>query len=212
MTTDVESARRLTREAGDRIFVMHKWRYHPGIAALADAVTAGELGEVQALRSYRLGWGKLQRDVDALWYLAPHDLSIAQHVLGFVPRARYAMQISRGSARQEIVGLLQDGPGGPAVMIDLGEAHPINRRSVVVIGTDGSAQLNGSYDDRVTLAFHRDGKSIERPIGTELPLLRELRAFLDYLRGGPPPLSSAEEGLVIVERIAELRALAGIEG
>ena len=44
----------------------------------------------------------------------------------------------------------------------------------------------------------------------ELPLLRELRAFLDHLDGGPPPRSSAAEGAAIVRTISELRLLAGL--
>ena len=47
-----------------------------------------------------------------------------------------------------------------------------------------------------------------RQISTEMPLLRELRAFLEHLEGGPPPRSSAAEGVEIVTRIAELRRLA----
>jgi hypothetical protein len=45
-----------------------------------------------------------------------------------------------------------------------------------------------------------------------MPLLRELQAFVDHLRGGPPPRSSAAEGLMIVERIAAIRRLAGLAG
>jgi hypothetical protein len=45
-----------------------------------------------------------------------------------------------------------------------------------------------------------------------MPLLRELRCFLEHLRGGPPPRSSAANGLLVVERIAALRRLAGLEG
>jgi hypothetical protein len=48
------------------------------------------------------------------------------------------------------------------------------------------------------------------PIGTEMPLLAELRAFLHHLQGGPAPRSSAAEGLSVVETIAALRALAGL--
>jgi hypothetical protein len=48
-----------------------------------------------------------------------------------------------------------------------------------------------------------------RPVSGEMPLLRELRAFVDHVRGGPPPRSSAAEGLLVVERIAELRHMAG---
>lgn len=58
MTNDVAAARRLVERAGERIFVMDKWRYHPGVEALAHAARSGELGEILAIRSYRLGWSK----------------------------------------------------------------------------------------------------------------------------------------------------------
>jgi hypothetical protein len=42
----------------------------------------------------------------------------------------------------------------------------------------------------------------------ELPLLAELRAFVEHLGGGPPPKSSAAEGAAVVRTIATLRELA----
>jgi hypothetical protein len=48
------------------------------------------------------------------------------------------------------------------------------------------------------------------PIAGDLPLLLELEAFVGHLQGGPPPRSSAATGAGIVERIQELRTLAGI--
>jgi predicted dehydrogenase len=45
------------------------------------------------------------------------------------------------------------------------------------------------------------------PISTEMPLLRELRAFVDHLAGGPPPRSSAADGVAVVETIEALRRL-----
>ena len=47
-----------------------------------------------------------------------------------------------------------------------------------------------------------------RPISSEFPLLRELRAFVEHLEGGPPPKSSAAEGVAEVATIARLRELA----
>ena len=49
-----------------------------------------------------------------------------------------------------------------------------------------------------------------RKTGEEMPLTRELGAFLAYLEGGAPPRSSAAEGLLVVERIAEVRRLSGL--
>ncbi|TMK26548.1 MAG: hypothetical protein E6G64_14425 [Actinobacteria bacterium] len=49
-----------------------------------------------------------------------------------------------------------------------------------------------------------------RPISTEFPLLRELRAFVEHLEGGPPPRSSAAEGAAEVAVVERLRQLAGL--
>jgi hypothetical protein len=49
-----------------------------------------------------------------------------------------------------------------------------------------------------------------RPISSELPLERELRAFVGHLTGGPPPLSCATDGAAEVAAIGRLRELAGV--
>ena len=73
---------------------------------------------------------------------------------------------------------------------------------------DGVAVLTDGYSDHVLVATGPEPE--KRPISTELPLLRELRAFVEHLAGGPPPRSSAREGSEIVKTIAELRTLAGL--
>ena len=76
LTDDPAGARALADAAPERLFVMHKWRYHPGIEALAAIASSGELGPVAAVRTSRVGWGNPHGDVDGVWMLAPHDISI----------------------------------------------------------------------------------------------------------------------------------------
>ena len=214
LTTDVASARRLCASAPDRIFVMDKWRYHPGVEALGSMARAGEFGRILAIRTYRLGWGNPHRDSDAAWHLMPHDCSITLEILGHLPAARAAWIPVPSRPAMDIIGVLAD-ESGPQVTMEIATTQPANRRSVVVVGTKRSAQLGGSYDDRLIIADGQPdgerGEPYERALPSEMPLLRELRAFVDHLGGGPPPRSSATEGLLVVERIAALRALAGLE-
>ena len=214
MTNDLLAARRLVATAGDRIFVMDKWRYHPGVEALAAAAKSGELGEILAIRSYRLGWGHRHADVDALWILLPHDLAIALEVLGHLPAPAAALTPVPGRVASDFVAVLRDHPEGPQVTIEIGTSHPVTRRAVVVVGSRKAAQLADSYDDRITIAEGAPGAAFgapqDRPAAGEPPLCRELRVFLDHLRGGPPPRSAAADGLLIVERIAALRRLAAL--
>jgi predicted dehydrogenase len=87
---------------------------------------------------------------------------------------------------------------------------------VTLICEDGVAVLPDGYSDHVQIARVADPADTSPPelerraISTELPLVRELRAFVEHVRGGPPPRSSASEGAAVVRTIAELRALAGL--
>jgi predicted dehydrogenase len=209
LTADLGVARSLVERAGGRIFVMHKWRYHPGIEELARIARSGQLGEIRSVNTYRLGWGNPHEDVDAIWVLAPHDLSIALEILGHLPPALSAFISGAGAPGSDLLGVLQDEQlDGPQVRIEVSANHPAPRRSVVVAGTRGSAQLADSYDDLVLVATESGTRSVG--VSNEMPLLLELRAFLDHLAGGPGPRSSAGDALVVLERIQSLRTLAGL--
>jgi len=214
LTNDPASARRLVDLAGDRIFVMDKWRYHPGIRALAGQARSGALGKILAIRTFRLGWDNRHRDVDAVWILLPHDLAIVLEILGRIPAARSACGIVPGRAGSDLLAVLRDDAGGVQVTVEISANHPASRRAVVVVGTEGAAQLADSYDDRILIAAGVPGHATSTPhtveVGSAMPLLLELEAFVSHLRGGDPPRSSAMDGLLIVERVHELRRLAGL--
>src|SRR5438093_9572334 len=82
---DPVDAARLAAAGGGRLFVMDKWRYHPGVELLGEIARAERLGPVRGLRTIRVGWGTTHDDVDGVWTLAPHDLAIALEILGSVP-------------------------------------------------------------------------------------------------------------------------------
>lgn len=208
MTCDAASARRLAERAPDRLFVMDKWRYHPGVEALRDVGRSGELGEIRGLLTTRIGWGNPHSDVDIVWILAPHDVSIALEVLGEIPEPVSAVAEGTDGQLWGLVGFLGSRPW---VHIDVSGASTERRREVRLVCEDGSAWLPGGLADAIGIARWEGvgGEPEHRPISTELPLLRELRAFVEHLEGGPPPRSSAAEGALVVDRVERLRALAG---
>jgi len=206
---DVAAAERLAESGAGRLFVMDKWRYHPGVEELAAIARQRRLGSVSGISTIRLGWGVAHDDVDPVWVLAPHDLSIALEVMGAVPRPRAAVaEMSAGS----VVGLsaLLDGPGFWHAF-EVSARSPERSRRVELHCDEGVVLLAGAWDEHVTV--YRNGtpdpepERIETP--GELPLIAELRAFVEHLRGGPPPRSSAAEGAAIVSALDELRRLAG---
>lgn len=214
LADDPADAATMAARAPDRLFVMHKWRHHPGVEALASIARSGELGPVSSLRTTRIGWGNPHGDVDGVWMLAPHDISIVLEVLGGIPDPRAASIERSGGMVTGLVGLLGDGE--PTATIDVSIASGQRRRELRLVCQDGVAMLPDPYSDHVLItrgALQRDvtREEVQRPISTELPLLRELRAFISHLDGGPPPRSSAVDGAAEVAAIARLRELAGAE-
>lgn len=213
LTDDPESARRLAEAAPERLFVMHKWRYHEGIRTLAEIARSGELGPVSGLHTTRVGWGNPHGDVDGVWMLAPHDLSIVLEILGRIPEPRAAVAERSAGVVTGLAGLLGEDPWAA---IEVSIAHGVRRREVRLVCRDGVAVLPDAYSDHVLVVrgeLQGDVTRTEeqRTISTEMPLERELRAFLEHLRGGPPPLSSAAEAAAEVAAIGKLRELSGID-
>jgi predicted dehydrogenase len=213
LTDDTAAAARLAELAPDRLFVMHKWRYHPGVELLGEIARSEELGAVVGLRTVRVGWGNPHTDTDGIWVLVPHELSIALEVLGTIPEPRSAVAEAVNGTPTGLVGLLGDDPW---LALEVSSADPVHRRAIRLTCRDGVAVLPDPYADHVVVTRGAvqgmpTREEEKRLISTELPLLRELRAFVEHLDGGPPPRSSAAEGAADVAAVARLRQLAGLD-
>jgi predicted dehydrogenase len=210
LTCDPQTAAALAAAAPDRLFVMDKWRYHPGVEMLAKIAKTGELGTVQGLKTTRIGWGNPHDDVDVIWHLAPHDLAIVLEILGRLPKASHAKADMSGGRASGVVGVLGDDPW---VVVEVSSRSPQNRREVRLFCEDGVAVLEDSYSERIQVVRGDDASPPDletRPVSSEMPLLKELKAFVAFLEGGPPPRSSVADGAAIVQTLAELRGLAGL--
>lgn len=214
LTADVAEARRLVERGDGRIFVMDKWRYHPGVEAMASIAREGELGEVVGLRTARVGWKPeaIDVDVDVVWRLVPHDLAIAMEILGTIPAPRAAVAERDAGGVTGIVAILGTAPW---LVVEVSDRRRKSFREVRLFCRHGIAVLTSGHADHIVVA-RRDSSGAmasleQRKISTEPPLLRELRAFVAHLHGGPPPRSSVREAAAVVEAVASLRALAEIE-
>lgn len=211
MTADPASVRRIAAAAGDRVFVMDKWRYHPGIERMRQEIAGGTVGDVLGIHIQRWGWGCPHRDVNAIWILMPHDLSIVLHWLGDIPPLRFVQPTLPGPIGTGLVAQL-GAAGGPPITIDMSIAAPEHRRTFTIVGSQASLELRDSYDTviRVRRGAPADPAAMAETIeiAQDLPLLLEIRAFLAHLDGGPPPMSSAKEACLIVDRLAEIEAAA----
>jgi predicted dehydrogenase len=211
MTSDPASARRIAEAAGGRVFVMDKWRYHPGIERMRQEIASGAVGDILGIHIQRWGWGCSQQDVHAIWILMPHDLSIVLHWLGHVPPLRFVRQSLPGQIDLGLLVQLGEADG-PTVTVDMSITAPEHRRTFTIIGSKASLELRDSYDTAIRLRRGAPADPMAKEeiieIAQDMPLLLEVRAFLSHLDGGPAPMTAARESLPVIERIAEIEAAA----
>lgn len=194
---------RLAAAARGRLFEMHIWRYHPGVEKLAALLRAGELGEPLWLKSTRVNWTSPRKDVDPVWTLAPHDLSIVLEVLGAMPRPKAAIAERLHGKAVGLAGVME---GPVPFLLDVSTRHREKRREVRLHGSRGIAVLN---DDR--LIVNLGGDDVDVPFEKDVPpLQRQLKAFLDHVHAGTALRSSMTDSRAVLVALTQLRELAGL--
>ncbi len=91
-----------------RLMCDHTYCYTPAVQKIRELVHSGYLGDVQYVDSVRINLGLVQPDIDVLWDLAPHDLSILDFILpeGCSPRAVAAQGADPIGAGRACIGYL----------------------------------------------------------------------------------------------------------
>jgi len=210
LTTNLTTARALPEAAQRLVFVMHKWRYHPGVTELARIAASHVDGPVEGLRLLRLGWGNHHVDISSFWVLAPHDLSIAHAILGETPRPVAAMRDVLGPGADGVVATLR-ASAGAAVTIEASSGHPSTLRRITMRCRDATYELDSANYASIARRSHNDGAVNRISVNDEMPLLAELRAFLQHVAGGAPPHTSLAEEIVMLEALTGIERMASLE-
>ncbi len=205
------SAQKIAALGQGQVFVMDKWRYHLGVQKLRELTQNLTFGKLLGIKTTRIGWGNPHLDCDTIWHLTSHDLSIVYEILGTLPDATYAYAeiLDQPVALHGILGR------NPFVQIEVSSRSQILSRKVSLHFEKAVATLGSGYDNFIEVAV--DNQNLRAPVhleriefAQEMPLYAELEAFIEHLRGGVAPKSSAQEAALFVQRIEELRLLAGL--
>ena len=79
---EVDEIGRLATEKNRVAMVGHTFLFNSAVRYVKKLIDSGELGDIRYIYSQRLNLGRIRSDVDSLWNLAPHDISIIQYWLG----------------------------------------------------------------------------------------------------------------------------------
>lgn len=215
---------RLAEACGRVLHVDHTFVYNPAVRKLRSLIDQGEIGDLLYIDSVRINLGLFQPDVNVIWDLAPHDISIMTYLVDGRPewvsavgsahygsrecQAYIAIQFeNRILAHVHVnwlapVKLRQTLIGGSRRMIVYDDLEPSEKIRVyekgVTISDDPRAREEALVDYRV-------GDMRAPHIPKAEPLAEACRDFLHAIRTGRAPLVDGRAGLEVV------RILAGAE-
>jgi predicted dehydrogenase len=211
-------------DAGVVLMVGHTFEYNAAVWKLRDLVQSQELGEIYYLDSARLNLGLYQTDVNVILDLAPHDVSIINHVLGRSPVAVQAWGSRHAHRRFEDVAYLRlfyddfYDDQGLSANIHVSWLDPCKVRRLTAVGSRKMAV----YDDLASEERIRVlDKGVTRPaqpgnltqppmsyrygdilvpfVAADEPLGVQDRHYVDCIRTGARPVTDGANGLAVVE-------------
>ena len=225
MTADVSQARELVELAGKEgrvLLVDHTFEYAPAVNRIKEIIESGELGDIYYVSMSRLNLGLFQKDINVIWDLAPHDISILSYVLGVVPETVAAhgnanivegiedvVMLTLQFANKMIAYLHMSWLDpckirrstfvGSKKMLVYDDVEPLEKIKIYNNGVDGPKH----YDTSGEFQFSYRYGDIHIPyLENHEPLTVECRHFLDCIRNGTKPRSGGQDGLNVVRVIS----------
>lgn len=220
-TSEAQELVQLSVECDRRLMVGHLLLYHPAVKKIKELISSGELGHLYYAYAKRVNLGKVRDDENALWSLAPHDISVLLHILGDFPEsvaARGESYLQPGI--EDVVFVNMQFPEKQMGQIQVSWLDPRKQRLLTIVGDKkmlvfddveniekikvydkGTYQVGHyqSYGDAITL---RVGDIYIPRIAMTEPLRLECQYFVDCITQNKVPFTDGKNGLEVV-RILE---------
>jgi predicted dehydrogenase len=226
LATSVHDARQLSEAAdaaGVILMVGHTFEYHAAVWKLRELVQSKDIGDLYYIDTARLNLGLYQNDVNVIADLAPHDISIANYILGRQPVAVESWGARNAHWRFEDVAYLRLHYSNPDVFanIHVSWLDPCKVRRVTVVGSRKMVVYDDlSPEDRIRVhdkgvmrpdpprsddtqppMSYRYGDVVSPYVMVDEPLAVEDGHFVDCIRDGLRPITDARDGLSVVEAL-----------
>ncbi len=223
LTANVAEAEELVALAEEHqriLMVGHTFEYNPAVNELRKLIQSGDLGRIYCVEAERLNLGLFRGDINVIWDLAPHDISILLYVLGKKPERIKVHAYAHLQRRiQDIAHLDLGFADGMTAHIHVSWLHPCKIRKVTVIGDRRMAV----YDDTSPaemLKIYNKGADVHADPGVSYrygevtipyidwvePLHLECEDFATAIRTGRSPRADGRVGLEVVRVLAAAEA------
>ena len=198
----------------------HTFLYSPAVRKIQKYVTEGVLGEIFSISSSRVNLGIHRQDVNVIWDLAPHDLSMLLFWLQESPIRISAIGRACVGRTIDVASLHLEFASGAIANIEVSWLAPNKLRRTVIVGSRRMVVYDDTqpnekiklYDSSASVLpapssfgeyqlTYRNGDLVSPCLENSEPLLDQTHAFLDWVEFGAEPENNAWVALQVVAAI-----------
>lgn len=194
-----ESLLALAEKVGRKVFVDHTFLFTGAVEEMKRQMDSRSLGDLLYVDSVRINLGLFQPDVDVIWDLAPHDLSILQYLVGRLPNTVAAIGTSHNpSGTVDVAYLHLDYGHGLTAHLHLSWLSPVKVRRMFFAGTKQSLIFD-DLDQDMKIKLYDHGVAFDV---TDDATRRQV--MVSYRKGDmrAPSISSSEALAVLMRDVA----------
>ncbi len=219
---EAEELIELSRKMKKVLMVGHTFEFNPAVEKIKEHIRKKDIGDVYYVTSRRLNLGKIREDINAMWNLAPHDVSILIYILENSPIEVKAWGGSfLQSGIEDVVMMTLTFPHNIIANIHVSWLDPLKVREMVVVGSkkmivyddvnnEGKIKIYDRGADRLTQSQAFGEFQIKLRAGDVLipklpmyePLKKECEHFIDCVVNNKVPLTDGQNGLRVVKVLA----------
>jgi len=219
--------RDLAKRQNKLLMVGHVFVFNAGVIKLKEYIQSGELGRIHYAYATRTNLGPFRYDVNALWDLAPHDISIFNYLFDNAPINVSARgQKCLGTAQEDLAFATLEYPDNIVANVHVSWLDPKKVRQITIVGDKkmvtwddldamGPIKLYDKYVEKTDTYYETYGEfqllsqegSITIPkIGFNEPLKAQGQYFINCIEKNiSPDLSDAQKGLDVVQTLRAIQ-------
>ncbi len=222
MTIKTEQARELLNLAEEKnsiLMVGHTFMFNDAVRKMKEFIQNGRIGDIYYMHAVRTHLGPIREDVNAVWDLAAHDISIFHYFLDHLPISVSA--VGEGFLKKEradVAFITLKYPGGVIGNIHVSWINSNKVREVTVVGSKGrivfddldnlekirifekGISINKSVDNFGEFQYLlRDGDIVSPKLELKEPLKNQCSEFIRAVQSRKSPISDGRIGLMVVD-------------
>lgn len=202
-----------------QIMVDHTFLFTGAVRKIKELLDGGALGPLYYYDSTRVNLGLFQHDVNVLWDLAPHDLSIMDHLIDLEPELVVATGGAHLNGMEDVAYMTLYFPNNVIAHINVNWLSPVKVRTTLIGGQrkmlvwndlapdekikvyDKGVEVETEQGVHELLVSYRSGDMWAPRVEETEALWQETRYFLDCVAEGKRPFNDGHAGLRVVRML-----------